>query len=238
MAIGSAPRIPRIKPPTNVGGSGFNDPRLAGLTSMFAAERDKDLAAGKEKFDPLFGMNNPAMAEIIEARRKAAYGQDGQSEIARAAGVQGINNTMATGLRSLRGAQSSSGVRGPAAIGQALPTLTRANDARSALESNIAMAEQQRRADALSGLESTVTGERAGSLGAQFGWGGLGAQDRSGGLQYLTSMDFLNSARAGMGGANAERATAVRDARDNNKKKDSTSETLQKSLFGRVLYGG
>lgn len=176
------------------------DPRLAGITSLFRKERDADLERGGQFADPLFGMNNPAIAEIIKARRDAAFGNDPQAQIARAQGVQGINTTMATGLRSLRGSQALSGVRGGAAIGQALPVLTQANQARSALESNLALADAQRRSDALSGLESTVTGERAGKLGTQFGYGGLGAQDRSGGLQYLTSSDFLDQARKGMSG--------------------------------------
>lgn len=205
MAGFGLPTIKTPKVPTPASGrGGFSDPRLMGITSHFRGEREKDLADGAARFDPLFGMNNPAMAEIMEARRKAAFGQDGQADIARAQGIQGINSTMSTGLRNLRGMQATSGVRGGAALGQAMPVLSQANQARGTLESNLALAEQQRKASALSGLESTLTGERAGSLGAQFGWAGLGAQDRSGALQWLQSKDFLSAARKGMGAGGEE----------------------------------
>lgn len=175
------------------------DPRLSGMVDYFKGQREGDVEAGKARFDPLFGMNNPEMAEIIKARRAAAFGTDGMADQLRSQGVAGINSTMATGLRGLRGSQALSGVRGGAALGQAMPVLSQANQARSGLESNIAIADMERRRTALDGLESTMTGERAGSLGAQFGWAGLGAGDRNNALQYITSADFMANARKGVG---------------------------------------
>lgn len=182
-------RSSRVNPPAAI------DPRMAGMTDRFAWDRERDIESGKARFDPLFGMNNPEMAEILKARRAAAFGTDGMADQLRTQGIQGINNTMSTGLRSLRGMQAGSGVRGGAALGQAMPILSQANQARSGLESNIAIADMERRRAALDGLESAVTGERAGSLGAQFGWAGLGAQDRSSSLEYLNSSDFLAKAQ-------------------------------------------
>ena len=190
------PRDEQGKPIPPIG-----DPRLVALTARSAYDQNKAYEDGAARFDPLFGMNNPAMKEIMDARRSAAFGQDGYADTLRAQGVQGINSTMSTGLRSLRGMQAGSGVRGGAALGQALPMLTQANQARSGLESNIALADMQRRSAALGDLESTVTGERAGSLGANFGWTGLDSANRNNALQYLTSMDFMKNAQTGMNAA-------------------------------------
>lgn len=209
----SGRRSSAINPPPSF------DPRMDSMVDRFAYDRNKDIEDGKARFDPLFGMNDPQMAEIIKARKAAAFGTDGMAEQLRGQGVAGINSTMATGMRGLRGMQASSGVRGGAALGQAMPILAQANQARSGLESNIAIADMERRRGALDGLESTLTGERAGSLGAQFGWAGLGANDRSNALQYLTSTDFMKNAQ----GPNLTVGNARQEARSALKKGKSKS---------------
>jgi len=217
------------------------DPRLAALTARSSYDQNKAYEDGAARFDPLFGMNNPAMKEIMDARRSAAFGQDGYADTLRAQGVQGINSTMSTGLRSLRGMQAGSGVRGGAALGQALPMLTQANQARSGLESNIALADMQRRSAALGDLESTVTGERAGSLGTNFGWTGLDSANRNNALQYLTSMDFMKNAQAGANPASGDtRATTA--VIDQMKKPITTSKNIntyaaQKEKELREMFG-
>ena len=186
------------------------DPGLAALTARAVYDQNMADEAGNAKFNPLFGSNYAPMDRLTKAREGAAYGTDGLSDQLRAQGVQGINSTMSTGLRSLRGLQAGSGVRGGAALGQALPMLTQANQARSGLESNIALADMQRRASALDGLESTITGERAGLLGARFGWMGLDSANRNNSQQYLTSLNFMKNAQAGANPASGDpRATTA-----------------------------
>lgn len=201
------------------------DPKLGDLVARSQYDQQNAYDAGNARFNPLFGMNDPAMAEIMKARRDAAFGQDGMAAQLRSQGVAGINNTMSTGLRQLRGMQAGSGVRGGAALGQAMPILSQANQARSGLESNIAIADMERRRGALDGLESTVTGERAGLLGANFGWMGLDSANRNNAMQYLTSQGFLDAANAGAAGAAPKYATTA----------DAVNEIKKRTGVGGVL---
>ncbi len=170
--------------------------RLPGFQDWMRGERDADMKAGAEWADGKFGASNPEMAAILEERRKRALGLNGaEVGLMRDRGMQGINQQLATNLRQLKGIQGASGLSGGATLGQAIPTLSHATQARAGLETDISLADMQRRSEALKDYEGTVTGERAGALGAQIGFAGMGSADRASGMQYLLSRDFMEKMR-------------------------------------------
>lgn len=175
------------------------------LAAKLQAQLWNDIGKAKNWADPMFGRNDPDMARLIEEREKMAYGTDTRGmDLARARGMTGINSTLATNLRQLKGMQGASGLRGGAAIGQALPALTGATQARAGLERDLQLGEMDRRAAAMKDLETTMTGERAGALGTTFGLAGLGSQNRYGALQYLLGDKYLQGAlaqQAALGGS-------------------------------------
>lgn len=178
------------------------DPRISGFADWLKLQRRGDLAEGQDFASTRFGAGNKDMAEILTAKKDRAFGDNkAETDLLRSQGVSGINSQLATGLRSLKGLQGASGIRGGAAIGQALPHLAKANLARSTLEGDIALGEMRRRDEALRDYESTLTGERAGQLGTMFGFAGLGAGDRSSAMQHILGSDFLRSAQGALAGA-------------------------------------
>ena len=208
---GSFGKIPNIVP------GSANQPRMKtgaplgydDLAQRLSAGLWDDISKGQGWASQYFGRQDPDMARLIAAREKAAYGNDTkQMDQERAIGLRGINSSLATGLRQLKGLQGATGLRGGAAIGQALPQLTQANLARGDLESKLAVANMQRREQALKDLESTLTGERAGRLGSTLGIAGLGSQNRYGTLEYLTADKNLQAALAEKAAAAAAAANA------------------------------
>lgn len=188
--------------------SPYDPARFSGMSDYLNDQMKGYLGGGEDFASQYFGPNNKDMAEIIAARKAAAFGQDPQTAIARAQGVNGINSEFATGMRSLKGLQGATGLSGGAAIGQALPQLAKANLARSQLEGNLATDAANRRDAALTNLESTITGERAGRLGTTLGYAGLGLGNQSNAMQYVLGQDYVTSAAnaaanaaAGGGGA-------------------------------------
>jgi hypothetical protein len=178
------------------------DPRLAGMTSWMKSQRDGDFASGESWADKYF--NTPEIQELLKARKDAAFGTDNrETQLARESGTEGINRSVQTALRQFQGRMPGTGVRGGAA-GAMAGMLTRdAVGQTRGLERDLALADMERKRQALAAYESTLTGERAGKLGATLGYAGLGSQDRYGGMGYLASSDFLNAARdaaAGGGG--------------------------------------
>lgn len=175
------------------------DPRLAGQIRSDEVARDRAFDEGAKRFGSLFGESNPQIKEMMDAMRQRALGLN-QAEVdsMRSRGVQGINSQMATGLRQIRGAQALSGVRGGAAIGQQLPVLTKANEARGNLEADIAKADMDRRQTGMQDYLSLLTGERTGQIGSQLGYAGLAAQDRAGAMGYLLNQDYIKSLMQGM----------------------------------------
>jgi len=172
------------------------DQRLPGFADWLKGQRQDDMKEGETWAADKFGAGNPEMAAVLEQRRQRALGLNGaEVGLMRDRGMQGINQQLATNMRQLRGLQGASGLSGGATLGQALPALSHATQARAGLETDIGLADMQRRSEALKDYESTLTGERAGALGAQLGFAGMGASDRSGGMQYLLGKDWLERMR-------------------------------------------
>lgn len=196
------PTIKIPKPGTPPPPASAPDPRLPGFTDWLKGQREGDMAAGAAWADGKFGASNPEMKGILDTLKQRSLGLNSEETgLMRSRGVQGINSQLATGLRQLKGAQNlPGGVRGGAAVGQALPTLAKANLARSDLESNIATADMDRRRQGLQDYASLLTGERSGALGAELGFAGLGAQDRAGGMQYLLGKDWITAAQNAVNG--------------------------------------
>lgn len=186
---------------------GFNiDPRVGQLVEYGRASRAGDMREGEEFGNRFFGANNPDMKRIIDARMAAAFGTDPTVDLQRAQGVNNINQTMQTATRGLMSRLASSGVRGGAAGGAAIPIARDALNARQGLETSLAINEQKRRDAALGALESTLTGERSGLLSSIFGFAGLGAQDRGNAQQTVLGQDYIKAAQqafAGLGGGGA-----------------------------------
>lgn len=160
-----------------------------------ADARNKDWEQGKKMFGGLFGSDNPEFAKVMEQMRGIASGNDGYANKLRQSGVSGINNQMSSGLRQLRGLQATSGVRGGAALGQAIPLVNSANQARAGLESDINIADMSRRQNAIGSLYGMMSNERAGETALPLGWAGLGSQDRFGNMGYLATMGQQDLAR-------------------------------------------
>jgi hypothetical protein len=165
------------------------------------------MAEGKKMAAGLFGSGNQDMAQIIAARKAAAFGADPRTALLRDEGVNNINRTMQTAMRGLQSNLATSGVRGGAAGGMAIPLAREALVSRGNLERDLAVADATRRDNALSGLESTVTGERAGDLGLRLGIAGLGSADRGNANQFILGQDYVKKmaeeakAAAAAGGA-------------------------------------
>lgn len=177
------------------------DPRYTTLVDYAKDQRDQDLGAGKDFFSKYFGEGNADMAEIIKARKAAAYGTDPTYALQRAQGVNSINSQMQTAMRGLGSRLSASGIRGGAAAAMGAPLAREALQARQGFETNMAVNEQKRKDAALQSLESTLTGERGGLLGGMFGFAGLGAQDRGNALQSILGQDYIKSAQQGLDAA-------------------------------------
>lgn len=177
------------------------DPRLTGMTNWMKTQREGDITGGMDFAKGYFGADNPAMAEILAARKAQAFGTDGATQLAREAGTENINRSVQTALRQFAGRLPGTGVRGGAA-GAMAGMLTRdAVGQTRGLERDLAINEMARKADALKAYESSLTGERAGLLGTGFAHAGMGSQDRYGGMQFLQGGDFLKQAQAAMGGS-------------------------------------
>ncbi len=171
------------------------DPRLIGMTDWMKTQRNGDLAEGKAFADNYFGPKNVDMQAILDARKAAAFGTDNATQLAREAGTEGINRSVQTALRQFAGRLPSTGVRGGAA-GAMAGMLTRDAVGQSrGLERDLALNEMQRKQQALSDYEKSLTGERAGALGTQFGYAGLGSNDRYSSMGYLQGKDFLDHAQ-------------------------------------------
>lgn len=150
-------------------------------------------AAAEARAKTLYGDGNLKIKEIEDTRRQRALGLNGDEiRMMRERGNAGINSTMATGLRQLRGLQAGSGVRGGAAAAGAIPVLQNAVSQRSGLERDIALADMQRRGQELDKLESTVTGERAGGLSYELGNVMLDSTNRSNAAAEIRARDMLD----------------------------------------------
>lgn len=184
------------KPAKPDAGPAAPDPRIQGYVDWAEDQRERDMQKGKEWGEQYYGAGNPEIKAIMDLWKNRATGMDPtEVNLMRERGTAGINQQLATNMRALRGLQATNGVRGGAAIGQALPAMTQANQARAGLERDIALTDMARRDAALRALESTVTGERQGLVGSQLGWAGMGATDRSTGLGYVLSKDEIERLR-------------------------------------------
>jgi hypothetical protein len=192
--------------------AGAPDARLPGFADWLKGSRQTDMAEGADWAKDKFGAGNPEMKAVMDLRKLRAQGLNtAEVGVMRDRGVGGINQQLATGLRQLKGMQGASGLMGGATLGQAMPHLAKATQARAGLETDIALADMQRRGEELNRYESTLTGERTGALGAQFGFAGLGAGDRSSALQHLLGRDFIQGL-AGAGGPTTPLAQKAHEA--------------------------
>jgi hypothetical protein len=180
------------------------DPRIVAEEERAKSRRESDRKEGEAFALPLFGDGNARMAEIMEQQKARALGLNGaEVGVMRDRGLQGINQQLATNLRQLKGLQGATGLMGGASLGQALPSLSKATQARAGLETDIALADMQRRGEELDRYERTVTGERNGLVGTQIGFMGLGAADASNARQFVLGQDFINGLRGAGGGKGA-----------------------------------
>lgn len=198
--VGSIP-IPGVDKP---------DPRLEGLTGWMKSQREGDMAGGMDFAGKHFGAGNADMAEVLAARKNAAFGLDRETQLAREAGTENINRSVQTALRQFAGRLPGTGVRGGAAGAMAGMMTRDAVGQTRGLERDLALNEMARKREALGQYESSLTGERAGLLGTGFAHAGMGSQDRYGAMQYLQGLDFLNAARGAISPTTA--ATVYRDS--------------------------
>ncbi len=186
--------------PTNPYGTTFD---VAGLAKHLHDARMADVGEGMGFAGNFYGQGNAQMAEIENAQRQRAlngFSPEERSTYSQAAN-QGINQQLSTGIRAVRGAQATNGVRGGAAGGQFAPVLNQANQARAKSETDLNVADYAARQRALSDYQGTVSGERSGMLGTAFGFAGAGAGDRASALQYGLGQDDLMKANAGVAAA-------------------------------------
>jgi len=154
--------------------------------------RQNDMATGKDLLKEYFGPGNVQMNKVITAREQAAYGNDPRAQLLRDEAIANQNQAMQGAMRGLSGQLATSGVRGGAAGGLGLQVAAQAAQQRGSLERQLSADELARRDQALSALESTLTGERAGELGGMFGYAGLGAADRANEAQTGLGQDYLD----------------------------------------------
>lgn len=187
----------------------YRERRLEEVTSA----RDKDLAAGRKRGEEVFGEGSLGrvsaersadIADVVAKRKAELSGMAPEEEtLLRDQALSRINQGSQTALRRLRAEQGASGVRGPLAASQAARILTDAGSQKAQLESDLLGKKLDLRRQALDKLETTLRGtegdelarqrfnleqggkEKLGQLGAEFGYGQLGAAERGAIAQEL-----------------------------------------------------
>ncbi len=189
----------------------------------YAKQRNLDLKAGRDRGQEIFG--NQALGRLdtsrssdvadILARRKEQLGgyTPEEQQAMREQNMAAIVNTQKAGSRDLARQQARSGVRGALASNQ---------QAQYQLGTQGQLADQERqlflnniaaKRDALSGYEQSVGGaekgelerqqfnlgqgekELQGKLSTEFGYGGLGAQERSAAMQSILGDKAIKSSK-------------------------------------------
>ena len=187
--------------------------RRAAIGEDIRAGREADLARGRERGQELFGREQffvrdrgdiQADTEDIIARRRASLEGFSPEErnLLREQATAPLMQQQATALRQLRGAQAQSGVRGGLAGAQQAGLISQQAGQRAGLERDVALANIQRRQEALGDFESTIGGEQGraqkqqfAQLGTELGFGQLGASERAAGFQQALGEQQLAQSR-------------------------------------------
>lgn len=187
--------------------------RRQNLLSETRAEREKDLAEGRQRGEELFGQGSlgtrsqqdisQSFQDIIKQRQEQAKGftQEEQNAL-EAQALGGINQATQTQLRQLRGIQGAQGLRGGVAAAQQAQALQEGQQAAANAQRDIFLQNLGARRQALSELENTIGQEqqragqeRFGQLSTEFGFAGLGAAERGGVSQQILGEQQAEAAR-------------------------------------------
>lgn len=176
------------------------------------ALRAEDLAAGRKRGEEVFGELEARTQEertkdfldVLERRREALGGLTAQQQTAlESQALGGIARQQQTQQRQLRGLQAGAGVQGGLAAQQQLGLAQQAQQQAAEAQQNIFLANIGRQQEALGAFEQTAAAEqqraqqtRAGQLGVEFGFAGLGAQERGGLRQIALGQQTAAAAQA------------------------------------------
>ncbi|MBR9701022.1 hypothetical protein GOV11_04110 [Candidatus Woesearchaeota archaeon] len=166
--------------------------------------RERDLKAGRERGQELFGAGSfgtreeqsartTDFADVLERRRAKLEGFTPEEQQAfREQVLGGAQKASETQLRRLRGEQASSGVRGGLASAQRGQLLRGAQRQEAEAERDIFLRQVAAREQGLSQFERTLgeeqkraQAEKFGQLSTEFGFAALGSAERGASLQAL-----------------------------------------------------
>lgn len=159
--------------------------------------RSEDIAEGRQRGQELFGeleartqeeRTKDFMAQLERRRQAATQGLTPEEQSAlQSQALGGIARGAQTQLRQLRGVQGAAGVTGGLAAQQAGRVLGQAQQQAAQAQQNVFLQNIAARREAEEGLAQQLQQEqqqaqrlRAGQAGVEFGFAGLGAQERSG----------------------------------------------------------
>lgn len=176
--VGRPPGLPERPGERSTSQSG-----IAALEEQYRKKMMQDLAMGRERGRELFGggMDLSAMTgSHLQGLQAQATGGLSAPHLAsvRSAAAAGLAQQQANRMRELRMAQGASGVRGAAGVAQMLRGSQMGDIARRNLESDLAARDIGVRQAGMQALGQALNRERLGQLSTEFGYAGLGAQNR------------------------------------------------------------
>jgi len=174
--------------------------------------REEDLQRGRERGEEIFGdlpartqeERTAGFLDVLERRKAALGGLTPEQQTAFQSQVLGgIGRQQQTQQRQLRGLQAGAGVQGGLAAQQQLGLAQQAQEQQRQAQQQLFIQNIGRQQEALGAFEQTQQFEqqaaeraRAGQLGVEFGFAGLGAQERGGLRQLLLGEQQAATAQA------------------------------------------
>lgn len=180
-----------------------DEERRKQLLNQTRAEREADLARGRQRGQELFGEGanftrgreeiTTDVQDILGRRRAALEGMSSEEQAAlRSQALERIAAQQQGAQRQLRGLQAQAGLTGATAAAQQAGVLGQAQKDRAGIERDLLLADIANRNEALGAFEQTLGGEmqrsqqeRLGQLSTELGFGQLGATERGAIAQQL-----------------------------------------------------
>lgn len=190
-----------------------NDERQQAILSRFRTGRQQDLAEGRQRGQELFGQGSlgtraqPAISgdlqDVLNRRRSALAGFSSPEQAAmRAQALGQIGREGQTQLRSLRGQQAASGVRGALAGAQQMALQKNLGKQQADVERDLFLQNLAERNNNLSSFEKTLgeeqgraEREKLGQISTEMGFGQLGSAERAAAAQQAIGEQQAQAAR-------------------------------------------
>lgn len=223
FGIGGAIKDALIEGEVNAKEAGIkraNDERQQAILKRFKEGRNQDLAEGRQRGQELFGQGTlgtraqPAISndlqDVLNRRRSALAGFSSPEQAAmRAQALGQIGREGQTQLRSLRGQQAASGVRGATAGAQQMALQKNLQKQQAETERDLFLQNLAERNNNLGAFEKTLgeeqnraEREKLGQISTEMGFGQLGAAERAAAAQQAIGEQQAQAAR--MQGAKSE----------------------------------